>query len=648
MYKIREWQMEINNRLQMSPLLQTYLKKNGVMPAPAQTQVSSAPAQTNYTVFPASDLLRAYLTGHGIAPLNTTQGYAPAAYSVNAVNKVEGVQAPGQGVWKNTLKSKLRGNEAVVMAVIPRTMNAKDLDGNALIQGNEISGNFVNDVERLSELKSLGINTLHVLPINPPGKTKAMGTAGSVYAPDDLLRIDPELVDVNPPAEARKEIEAIYQKRTGRPLVNMDKNDPDVAFAQCQYFVNKCHENGISVMLDLPSCVSVDFSLRHPELMAKEKDGVTDKTPGGWQDIRMLSPWANEEKRELNQGVLELHKQFVDMCIGLGMDGIRADVGRAKPVEFWNVMIPYSRSKDPEFGWLAETYTYEDASPQLNMPYDRPEDLLKVGFDSYYGQYHIYNQWTKADDLYKYVEENINMSNRMTDGPRSLIGSFSTHDDISPMFYGGAPWVMLTTTLQATLPQLNPYFVDGVQSGDYYLYPYEGTNNPETQTDTNECTVHKGRIDIFNKSRKPGGDHPEIGQYMTSAMQLKNNPAYKDIINKGSFVVLETDDPEVIAYARHLNGKTLLVVANRNVNFRKSANISINGLKKTQKLDNLLPAYSDKSQFQLDDNKLVADLAPARAHVFEIDTPNIEQGAKAIYRQNMTPAPAQPQGMLAA
>ena len=60
----------------------------------------------------------------------------------------------------------------------------------------------------------------------------------------------------------------------------------------------------------------------------------------------------------------------------------------------------YSHERDPQFGWLAETYTHEDASPQLNMPYDRPKELLEVGFDSYYGQYHIYNDWTKADQLY--------------------------------------------------------------------------------------------------------------------------------------------------------------------------------------------------------------------------------------------------------
>ncbi len=614
--------MEIgNNIIKTSPMLQNYLKNNGEVKNIQQPQIQTA---HTITVFPGSDLLKAYLG------LNETQGATQAA-NVQAVNTLR----PDASFWQNSLRYKLRNNEATIFAVIPRTMNAQDFDGNGLIQGNEIKGNLVNAVGRLDEIKSMGINTLHILPIHPPGKTEAMGTAGSVYAPDDLLKIDPAIVDENPPEEAKKAIEAIYKQRTGRDLVKMDKNDPEVAFAQCQYFVQECHKRGISAMLDLPSCVSVDFSKRNPHLMAKEKDGA-DKTPGGWRDIRMMSPWENEEKRILNKELVELHRKYVDMCIGLGMDGIRADVGRAKPVEFWNVIIPYSRSKDPEFGWLAETYTYEDASPQLNMPHDRPEDLLKAGFDAIYGQWHIFNQWTKADDLYSYVKENIDMSNRMTDGQRTLIGSFSTHDDQSPMFYGGAPWVMLTTTLQATLPQMCPYFVDGVQSGDYYLYPYEGMKNPETVTDTNECTVHKGRLDIFNFSRKPGGDHPEIGQYIASAMALKNNPQYKEIVNKGSFVVLETGNPEVIAFARHLNGKTLLVVANRDVNHRNSATININSLKKDQKLINLVPSYADKSQFQIDDNKLVVDLGASRAHIFEIDTPNIEIGAKAVYKQNFT------------
>ena len=159
-----------------------------------------------------------------------------------------------------------------------------------------------------------------------------MGTAGSLYAPDDFLSIDPNLKDPNTEGTVEE---------------------------QCKNFINECHKRGISVMLDLPSCASVDFAKRHPELMAYEKDG-SDKTPGGWQDIRMFRVFDDEATRKLNPHLLELHKKYVDMCIDLGFDGIRADVGRAKPAEFWDIIIPYSRTKDPDFGWLAETYTYEE------------------------------------------------------------------------------------------------------------------------------------------------------------------------------------------------------------------------------------------------------------------------------------------------
>ena len=273
-------------------------------------------------------------------------------------------------VWHNHFKDMLKNNEAVILGVVPRTMNAKDLDGNGLIQAGEQSGNFINAIERLDEIKAMGINTLHILPIHPTGKTLAMGTAGSLYAPDKFIEDDGKLA-IDPNLK--------------------DPNTQGSAWDHFKIFIDECHKRGISVMLDLPSCASLDFAKKHPELMAKEKDGQ-DKTPQGWQDIRMFRVWDDEGKRILNPKLVDIHRQYVNACIELCIDVIRADVSRAKPIEFWNVIIPYSHMKDPQFGWLAESYTHEDASPQLNMPYDRPEDQLRGGFDSYYGQFHILHQ----------------------------------------------------------------------------------------------------------------------------------------------------------------------------------------------------------------------------------------------------------------
>lgn len=541
------------------------------------------------------NLLTSYLNNQAV--MN-----APAVQKATPVKEVKAPEKP----YKNDLRDLFLTNNAKILAIIPRTFNAKDKDGNEIIQGNEEHGTLKNAVDRLDEVKAEGFNTLHVLPINPPGASNAMGTAGSVYAPADMLKIDPVL---------------------------LDKNDSRSDREQFKSFVDECHKRGLRVMVDMPSCASYDLYNAKPELMAHERNGLA-KTPQGWFDIRMFQPWEDEGIRTLNPELLEYHRKFVDMMIDSGVDGIRADVARAKPVEFWDIIIPYSRKRDPEFAWLAETYTYEDASPQANMPYDRPEDSLRAGFDAYYGQYHIFNEWSTASQLHDYVIDNLNMSYRVEKG-KSLIGSFATHDDISPMFHGGEVYCNLTSGLEVTLPMMNPYFVDGFQSGDWYSYDYRGKSSPETMTDNHDLTVHQGKLDIFNLSRKPGGDKPQIGKFMTECFKLRDN--YNDVLTRGSYIVLDKKKDkldQVIAFARHRQGRTLLVIANKNVNRDVACKVEVPSLKADQKLVNLLPSYGKESQFQVSQGEVSVNLGPGRIHVFEIDTPYIERYSKNVYKQH--------------
>lgn len=554
------------------------------------SQTTSAPS----TSLSGSNLISQYL--NNVAMINAA-----------SVNKTEVVNKDIQEKpYKNDLRTLFTTNSAKILAIIPRTFNAKDTNGNEFIDSNEVHGTFLNAIDRLDEVKAEGFNTLHVLPINPPGKDNAMGTAGSVYAPEDLLKFDPILID---------------------------KKDPRSPQEQFKAFVDACHKKGLRVMVDMPSCASYDLYMEKPELMAHERNGLA-KTPQGWYDIRMFEPWEDEGKRTLNPELLEYHRKFVDLMIDSGVDGIRADVARAKPVEFWDIIIPYSRKRNPEFAWLAESYTYEDASPQANMPYDRPEDSLRAGFDAYYGQYHIFNEWNTAKELNDYVIDNLNMSYRLEKG-KSLIGSFATHDDISPMSHGGAVYCNLTSGLEATLPMLNPYFVDGFQSGDNYDYSYRDKYSTETSTDNHEMTVHQNKLDIFNLSRKPGGDEPEIGKFMTSALKFRDE--YADVVKRGSYIVLDKKKDkadQVIAFARHRQGRTLLIIANKNVNRRVACKVEVPTLKANQKLKNLLPSYGEESKFQVSQGEVSVDLGPGRIHVFEIDTPYIETYTRKVYKQH--------------
>lgn len=348
-------------------------------------QVQSKPQ--NKVAFSGSNLLAQYLQNQ--ATVN-----APIVNQTTPVAPVENKKPVKKMLYTNDLRTLFKNCDAKILAIIPRIFNAKDENGNEYIDGKEEHGTFKNAIERLDEVKEDGFNTLHVLPVNPPGTKQAMGTAGSVYSPLDLLEIDPVLAD---PSDSRS------------------------AKEQFKDFINECHKRDIKVMIDLPSCASTEMFEQHPEWMAMEPNGMA-KTPQGWNDIRMFQPWEDEGKRTLNPKLLELHKQYIDMCIDLGIDGIRADVARAKPVEFWDILIQYARQRDPEFAMLAECYTHEDASPMVNMPADRPEDALRAGFDSYYGQYHLFSEWKTATEFIDYIKEQLDMSYTLEHG-KSLIAS---------------------------------------------------------------------------------------------------------------------------------------------------------------------------------------------------------------------------------
>ena len=96
------------------------------------------------------------------------------------------------------------------------------------------------------------------------------------------------------------------------------------------------------------------------------------------------------------------------------------------------------------------------------------------------------------------------------------------------------------------------------------------------------------------------------------------------------------ENDQIITYARHNNGRTILVVANKNPNRNVSGTIEIPGLKAEQKLKNMVPEYGEKSEFQVSANELKVNLAPNDAYVFEIDTPNIEKDRKGhVYKQKI-------------
>ena len=223
-------------------------------------------------------------------------------------------QVNAKDVWVNNLRSDFLNNSTVIYAINLRTFNAKDKDGNGIIdfKAGEESGNFINAIDRLDELKLEGITAVHLLPITPVGKMKALGTAGSLYSAAGFDSLNPQLksdaVDIPIEEQARKFIEA-------------------------------AHDRGIAVIVDVPACGSYDLFLQHPELFVKDSSGQP-VVPADWTDVRLLNA-GTEDK--INQDVMRVYKQYVDFMMKLGVDGIRVDVAHSKPAKFWKELIEYSR-----------------------------------------------------------------------------------------------------------------------------------------------------------------------------------------------------------------------------------------------------------------------------------------------------------------
>ena len=444
--------------------------------------------------------------------------------------------------WKNDLRTKFLNNEAVIMEINIRSFNSKDTDGDGFIQEElgEERGTFLNAIERLEELKNLGINTLHVLPITPTGKLKALGTAGSLYSASDFKSINPDLYDKNSELSLEQ---------------------------QAKLFIDEAHKRNIRVIVDVPACASYDLFLQRPDLFVLTSKGEP-VLPSDWTDVRLLST-GTENKIDVN--TFSLYKDFVKYMISLGVDGIRADVAHSKTALFWKELINYSRKKDPEFMWLAESSElWHDAiSPYaVFTPYDK---LLEAGFDGFYGGFSNIKNWENSTDLYNQIATSINATKKFKD-KKSVIGSFSTHDEVSPILLKGVALSDMIIWLNATLP-INSYFVDGFQSGDTYMYLMGNKTAPSSNTDDDIYFTHRGQIDIFNLSRKPGGDNVYLKNDFILANNVKKNLV--PLLNEGVFTPLKVKNPKVFAYTFANSKKRLIVIGNLNFKQNEKAIISI-------------------------------------------------------------------------
>lgn len=440
--------------------------------------------------------------------------------------------------WQNDLRTLFLRNQAIIYTINIRTFNAKDTNKNEIIDEDEESGNFINAIENLDELVRMGINTIHVLPITPVGKIKAFGTAGSLYAMTDFESVNPQLVS------SKSSLSALEQAKK---------------------FVNECHKRNIRVIIDLPSCGAYDMFVEHPEYFVKDENQQS-VVPLDWSDVRLFNSGSESC---VNEELLGLHKKFIDFVISINADGIRADVAGLKPASFWKSLIKYARVKNSEFLFLAESsraWTTPVSKFALCVP---SEALLKAGFDGYLGSYFNLKNWKTSKEFFANINEDLKLFKKFKE-PKSVIGAFASHDELSPILVNGENYSTMILWLNTTLP-LNPYYIDGFATGDTYNYQWANKQAINSQTDDDYYFTHNGKLDIFNFSRRPHGGNYKLYEEFVLANKFKNY-CLADL-SSASFVPLKASSPNVFAYARVCNNYSVIVIGN--LDFDKSNDVVV-------------------------------------------------------------------------
>ncbi len=433
------------------------------------------------------------------------------------------------------LQAMYANGNTIMYTINLRTFGAKDINGDGIIDEaiGEERGNFINAIKELNELKKIHVNTIVLMPVLETGKIKALGTAGSLYAPANFSNLNPQL-------------------KSKKSKLSIEE--------QFDTFIQACHRRGIKVIVDIPACGSYDMYLKNPSLFKKDAN-QNPITPTDWTDVRVLDAGT---ETTINENVYRLYFQLINYLCAFDVDGFRIIAPNLKSTIFWERLIKETRRNNPQTLFIADNTTNDN---NQNITFDiSTEKLLEIGFDGCNGNFNKIKEWTTAKELTNAIEKNYTISKKYNFRKR-IVADFATQNDVSPLISQNETLSLMIVWLNATLP-FTPNYIDGFTTGDTYIYPKANKKASKTFTDDEYYFVHRGQIDIFNFSKKPAGQVPNISEATTYANELKL--ALSNVINYGNITFLRTSNPQVFAYSRTFDKTTIIVYGS--LNFKGSLN----------------------------------------------------------------------------
>ncbi|WP_119072603.1 alpha-amylase [Aggregatilinea lenta] len=185
--------------------------------------------------------------------VNPYEFYADVLRSILKSDPQPLVQGPGGGEWTR---------RAVVYNLLPRLTTAydhahdDDLSIEPSVDGWRDTGTLLKTIALLPYLKSLNINTIHLLPVNTVGQHGKKGTLGSPYAIRNAYQLD---------------------ERLAEPALDVDV---DTLFAG---LVEAAHHLGLRVVMEFvlrTASRDADWIGEHPDWFYWIREDVPDRKPG--------------------------------------------------------------------------------------------------------------------------------------------------------------------------------------------------------------------------------------------------------------------------------------------------------------------------------------------------------------------------------
>ena len=225
----------------------------------------------------------------------------------------------------------------VTVTVTPKLFHA-EWSKNAIIYEVNIrqytpEGTFAAFVKEIPRLKSLGVDVLWIMPVQPIGKLNRKGLLGSYYSISNYHEFNPEF-----------------------------GNQEDF-----RALVNAAHANGMRVILDwVANHTAFDhpwitehkayYTLKSDGTISRARDQQGNETD--WSDVADL----NYDSRDMRASMITEMRWWLD---NTHIDGFRCDIAGYVPEDFWKEVSDAFRPSRPDFFMLAEA---ED--PKLHTWFD--------------------------------------------------------------------------------------------------------------------------------------------------------------------------------------------------------------------------------------------------------------------------------------